>query len=131
MIKQVRRGWAIAKSRTTVRSAPVSSILSPHFLRLRDLYDPDFARSKLSYRGRRRRRLCKILAFPLHEDLRIATSHVQSSTLSLVAPSEAVSKESDSLPSFSCKTFFSWLLRHTLAQFFACPLLLLLGLLVW
>ena len=41
------------------------------------------------------------------------------------------SKESDSLPSFSCKTFFSWLLRYTLSQFFACPLLLLLKLLVW
>ena len=65
MIKQVRRGWAIAKSRTTVRSAPVSSILSPHFLRLRDLCDPDFARGKLSYRGRTSR-LCKILTFPLH-----------------------------------------------------------------
>ena len=65
MIKQVRRGWAIAKSRTTVRSAPVSSILSPHFLRLRDLRDLDFARGKLSYRGRTSR-LCKILTFPLH-----------------------------------------------------------------
>ena len=30
-----------------------------------DLRDPDFARSKLSYRGRRSRRLCKILTFPL------------------------------------------------------------------
>ena len=30
-----------------------------------DLRDPDFARSKLSYRGRSSRRLCKILAFPL------------------------------------------------------------------
>ena len=30
-----------------------------------DLCDPDFARSKLSYRGRRSRRLCKILTFPL------------------------------------------------------------------
>ena len=109
---------------------PVPSVVSPHFLRLRDLRDLDFARSKLSYRGRRRR-LCKLLAFPLHEDLRVAMSHVQSSTLSLVAPSEAVSKESDPLPSFSCQTFFSWLLRHILSQFFSCPLLLLLKLLVW
>ena len=31
-----------------------------------DLCDPDFARSKLSYRGRRSRRSCKILTFPLH-----------------------------------------------------------------
>ena len=31
-----------------------------------DWSDPDFARSKLSYRGRRTRRLCKILTFPLH-----------------------------------------------------------------
>ena len=30
-----------------------------------DLHDPDFARSKLSYRGKRSRRLCKILPFPL------------------------------------------------------------------
>ena len=37
--------------------------MSPHFLRLRDLCDPDFARSKLSYRSRRSRRLCKILIF--------------------------------------------------------------------
>ena len=29
-----------------------------------DLRDPDFARSKLSYRGRRSRRLCKMLTFP-------------------------------------------------------------------
>ena len=41
--------------------------MSPHFLRLRDLRDLDFARSKLSYRGRRSRRLCKILTFPLRE----------------------------------------------------------------
>ena len=39
--------------------------MSPHFLRLHHLHDPDFARSKLSYRGRRSRRLCKILTFPL------------------------------------------------------------------
>ena len=31
-----------------------------------DLHDPDFARSKLSYTGRKIRRLCKILTFPLH-----------------------------------------------------------------
>ena len=30
-----------------------------------DLHDPDFARSKLSYRGRRSKRLCKIFTFPL------------------------------------------------------------------
>ena len=30
-----------------------------------DLWDPEFARSKLSYRGRRSRRLCKMLTFPL------------------------------------------------------------------
>ena len=43
--------------------------MSPHFLRLRDhgLCDPDFARKKVSYRGKRSRRLCKILTFPLHE----------------------------------------------------------------
>ena len=46
-----------------VRRTPVPSIASPHFLRLRDLRDLDFARGKLSYRGRRRRRLCKILTF--------------------------------------------------------------------
>ena len=42
-------------------------VLSPHFLRLHDLCDPDFARGKLSYRGRRSRRLCKILTFPLQQ----------------------------------------------------------------
>ena len=31
-----------------------------------DLRDPDFSRSKLTYKGRRSRRLCKILTFPLH-----------------------------------------------------------------
>ena len=31
------------------------------------LCDPDFARSKLSYRGKRSRRLCKNLTFPLYE----------------------------------------------------------------
>ena len=46
--------------------APVPSVLSPQFLRLCDLNDPDFSRSKLSYRGRRSRRLCKILTFPLN-----------------------------------------------------------------
>ena len=49
-----------------MRETPVSSIASPHFLRLHDLRDPDFARSKLSYKGRTSRRLCKILIFPLH-----------------------------------------------------------------
>ena len=44
---------------------PVPSVVSPHFLRLHDLNNPDFARSMLSYRGRRSRRLCKILTFPL------------------------------------------------------------------
>ena len=45
-----------------MRRTPVPSIASPHFLRLRDLRDLDFARGKLSYRGRRRS-LCKILTF--------------------------------------------------------------------
>ena len=49
-----------------MRLIPVPNFASPHFLRLRDLRDLDFARGKLSYRGRRRRRLCKILTFPLH-----------------------------------------------------------------
>ena len=44
------------------------SIVNPHFLRLRDLRDPDLARGKLSYRGRRGRRLCKIMTFPLRRD---------------------------------------------------------------
>ena len=35
-------------------------LLSPYFLRLHDLRDPDIARSKLSYRGGTSRRLCKI-----------------------------------------------------------------------
>ena len=48
-----------------MRSTPVSSIASSRFLRLQDLGDLDFARGKLSYRGRRRRTLCKILTFPL------------------------------------------------------------------
>ena len=50
-----------------MREAPVPSMVSSYFLRLRDLCDPDFARSKLSYRGRRSRRLCKMLTFPLQE----------------------------------------------------------------
>ena len=40
MIKQICRGWAIAKSRTRVSEISFSSV-SPHFLRLRDLRDPD------------------------------------------------------------------------------------------
>ena len=56
MIKQICRGWAIAKSRTRVSEiSPVPSIVSPHFLRLCDLHDLAFARGKLSYRGRRRK----------------------------------------------------------------------------
>ena len=47
-----------------MRETPVSTI-RPHFLRLCDLHAPDFARGKLSYRSRRRRRLCKILTFSL------------------------------------------------------------------
>ena len=67
MIKQVCRGWAIAKSRTRIGEiTSVPSIASPQFLRLRDLCDPDFARSKLSYRAKRSRRLCRILTFSLH-----------------------------------------------------------------
>ena len=66
MIKQVCRAWAIANSLTRVSELKsISCILSPHFLRLHDLLDPDFARSKLSYRGRTSRRLCEILTFPL------------------------------------------------------------------
>ena len=36
-----------------------------------DLCDPDFSRSKLRYRGRRSRRLCKILIFPLQMDMNL------------------------------------------------------------
>ena len=43
--------------------------MSPQFLRLCELCDPDFVRSKLSYRDRRSRRLCKILTFHLHSCL--------------------------------------------------------------
>ena len=53
-----------------MRYTPDPSILSPHFLRLCDLRDPDFARSKLSYRDRKSRRLCKILTLPLQVLLR-------------------------------------------------------------
>ena len=59
MVKQVCRGRAIAKSRTWVSETnSSSSYCKSPFLGLRDLCDPDFARGKLSYRGRRR--LCKI-----------------------------------------------------------------------
>ena len=37
-----------------ISSSSSSSIASPHFLRLRDLHDPDFARGKVSYRAKRR-----------------------------------------------------------------------------
>ena len=47
MIKQVCRGWAIANSKIKVKTCPVSSIASPHFLRLYDLHDLDFAGAKL------------------------------------------------------------------------------------
>ena len=64
MVKQVCRAWAIANSLTRVSELNSSScIVRPHFLRLHDLLDPDFARSKLSYRGRTSRRLCKISFF--------------------------------------------------------------------
>ena len=59
-----------------MRSTPVSSIASSRFLRLQDLGDLDFARGKLSYRGRRRRRSCKILTFPLHSPLLMRLSLV-------------------------------------------------------
>ena len=78
VIKWVCRGVAIAKSRTRV--SEMSS--SPHFLRLCDLHDPDFARSKLSYRGRRSRRLCKILTFPLHSPLLMLLSFIVESIIS-------------------------------------------------
>ena len=71
MIKQIC-GFAgarvIAKSRTWVSEINSSSysLVSPTFW---DLCDPDFARSKLGYRGRRSRRLCKIVTFPLHPNL--------------------------------------------------------------
>ena len=45
-----------------VRESP-ASIASPHFPRLCDLRDLDFAKGKLSYRGRRRRRWCKLFTF--------------------------------------------------------------------
>ena len=54
-----------------MRLIPVPNFASPHFLRLRDLRDLDFARGKLSYRGRRRRRLYKILIFPLQYEKRL------------------------------------------------------------
>ena len=43
-----------------------------------DLRDPDLARSQLSYRGRRSRRLCKILTFPFHSPLLMLLSLVES-----------------------------------------------------
>ena len=58
-------GWLQRAGQGWVRWIPVPSIVSPHFLRLHDLRDPDFARNKLSYIGRRSRRLCKIFTFPL------------------------------------------------------------------
>ena len=61
--------------------APVPSIVSPHFLTLCDLHYPDFARSKLSYRGRMSRKLCKTLSFPLLKKIR--SSHLCSSSLTL------------------------------------------------
>ena len=57
-------------------------MLSPHFLRLYSLRDPDFAKSKLSYRGRRSRRLCKILTFPLHSCLLMLLSLIIESIIS-------------------------------------------------
>ena len=48
LIKQVCRGWAIANSKTRVKTCPVSSIASPHFLRLYDLHDLDLARGKVT-----------------------------------------------------------------------------------
>ena len=42
-----------------------------------DLHDLDFARSKLGYRGRRGRRLSKILTFPLHSPLLMLLSLVE------------------------------------------------------
>ena len=46
-----------------------------------DLHYPDFARSKLSYRGRMSRKLCKTLSFPLQKKIR--SSHLCSSSLTL------------------------------------------------
>ena len=52
MIKQVCRGQDKGKG----DKLQLQVLLSLHFLRLCDLHDPDFARRKLSYRGRRSRR---------------------------------------------------------------------------
>ena len=65
-----------------MRSTPVSSIASSRFLRLQDLGDLDFARGKLSYRGRRRRRLSRILTFRLHSPLLMLLSLVAESIIS-------------------------------------------------
>ena len=85
MIKRVCRGWVTAKSRTRVSEInSSSSIASLHFLRLRDLCDLVFARGKLSYRGRRRRRSCKILTFPLHSPLSMLLSLIVESIVPCV-----------------------------------------------
>ena len=67
MIKQVCRGWVIAKSRTRVSEISSSSYYCKSPLsEAMWLCDPGFAGSKLSYRGRTSRSLCKILTFPLY-----------------------------------------------------------------
>ena len=84
MIKQVCRGLAIAKSRTRVNEISSSSLYcqSPLSETMCDLHDPDFARSKLSYRGRRSRKLCKILTFPLHSPVLMLLSLIVESIIS-------------------------------------------------
>ena len=67
MIKQVCRGWVIAKSRTRVSEISSSSYYCKSPLsEAMWLCDPGFAGSKLSFRGRTSRSLCKILTFPLY-----------------------------------------------------------------
>ena len=47
-----------------------------------DLRNPDFARTKLSYRGKRSRRLFKILTFPLHSPFLMLLSLIVESIIS-------------------------------------------------
>ena len=60
-----------------------------------DLCDPDFARSKLSYRGRRSKRLCKISIFPLQ-----GWGDFLSERLRMLPPNKYQSGKQKDAPSF-------------------------------
>jgi len=106
-------GWLQRAGQGWVRETPVSSIASPHFLRLHDLRDPDFARGRWVIEAEGG----KILTFLLHFQWICRTDLLQNGLVgSPCSPRD--SQESSPTPQFRSINFsvLSFLYSPTLTS---------------